>query len=48
VIWSGKNEPHRVLRRIHMDQVLTKDASGNPVTEYRPRVEYLIIPEKID
>ncbi len=48
VIWQGKNQPHRVLRRTYMDQVLTKDAAGNPVTELRPRVEYVIIPEKID
>lgn len=48
VIWQGKNQPHRVLRRTYMDQVLTKDADGNPVTELRPRVEYVIIPEKID
>jgi hypothetical protein len=48
VIWRGKNQPHRVLRLTYMDQVLSKDASGNPVSEQRPRVEYLIIPEKID
>lgn len=48
VIWRGKNQPHRVLRLTYMDQVVTKDANGNPVTEQRPRVEYVITPEKID
>jgi hypothetical protein len=48
VIWRGKNQPHRVLRHTYMDEVLTMDSDGNPVTERRPRVEYEIIPEKID
>ena len=48
VIWSDKNQPHRILRRIYMDQVLTKDAAGNFFPELRPRVEYVIIPDKID
>lgn len=48
VIWRGKNQPHRVLRLTYMDQVMTKDAAGNPISTQRPRVEYVIIPEKID
>jgi hypothetical protein len=48
VVWRGKNQPHRVLRLTYMDQVTVLDADGNPVTEQRPRVEYIIIPEKID
>ena len=48
VIWQGKNQPHRVLRRTYMDQVLSKDADGKSIIELRPRVEYVIIPEKID
>lgn len=48
VVWRGKNQPHRVLRLTYMDRVTVMDADGNPVTEQRPRVEYVIIPEKID
>ncbi len=48
VVWRGKNQPHRVLRLTYMDQVTVMDAEGNPATEQRPRVEYVIIPEKID
>jgi hypothetical protein len=48
VIWRGKNQPNRVLSRTYMDQVLSKDADGNPIIELRPRVEYEITPEKID
>ena len=47
-IWRGKNQPNRVLSRTYMDQVLSKDADGNPIIELRPRVEYEITPEKID
>jgi len=48
VIWRGKNQPHRVLRLTYTDQVTAKDAAGNPVVKAQPRVEYVIIPEKID
>jgi hypothetical protein len=48
VIWRGKNEPHRVHRLTYMDQVTVTGADGKMRTTMRPRVEYVIIPEKID
>lgn len=48
VVWRGKNQPHRVFRRTYMDKVTMIDADGNPATVERPRVEYVIVPEKID
>lgn len=48
VVWRGKNQPHRVLRLTYMDKVTVTDADGNPVIKEQPRVEYVIIPEKID
>lgn len=48
VVWRGKNQPHRVLRLTYTDHVTVEDADGNPVRTERPRVEYMIIPEKID
>jgi hypothetical protein len=48
VVWRGKNQPHRVLRLTYMDKVTVMDADGNPVIKEQPRVEYVIIPEKID
>lgn len=48
VIWRGKNQPHRVLRLTYMDQVTVTGADGNPKTVEKPRVEYVIIPEKVD
>jgi hypothetical protein len=48
VIWRGKNQPHRVLRLTFMDQVTIQDPQGNPLIKKQPRVEYLIIPEKVD
>jgi hypothetical protein len=48
VIWRGKNQPHRVMRLTYMDQVTVTGADGKPVTVEKPRVEYVIIPEKVD
>jgi hypothetical protein len=48
VVWRGKNQPHRVLRLTYMDKVTVTGADGNPVIKEQPRVEYVIIPEKID
>ena len=48
IVWRGKNQPHRVLRLTYTEQVITKDAAGNTVRTEQPRVEYMIVPEKID
>lgn len=48
VIWQGRNQPHRVLRLTYTDQVTLKNEQGKTVQVEQPRVEYVIIPEKID
>lgn len=48
VVWRGKNEPHRVFRRAYTERLTVRDANGNPISTARPRVEYVLIPEKID
>lgn len=48
VIWSGKNQPHRVLRLTYTDKVTMKNDKGETIQVERPRHEYVLIPEKID
>jgi hypothetical protein len=48
VVWRGRNQPHRVLRLTYTDQMTVMDTDGNPVRIEKPRVEYVIIPERID
>lgn len=48
VVWRGKNQPHRVFRHTFIDNVTVMDADGKPIIKQQPRVEYVIIPEKID
>lgn len=48
VVWRGKHQPHRIIRRTYLEQDVVEDNEGNSVPVMRPRVEYIIIPEKID
>lgn len=48
VIWHGKNQPHRVWRFTHMENVTTTNADGETIRIQRPHYEYVVIPEKID
>lgn len=48
VIWRGGNQPHRVMRRTYMDEVISTNAKGEAIRQAKPHVEYTIIPEKID
>jgi hypothetical protein len=48
VIWRGGNQPHRVMRRTYMDEVISTNAKGEAIRQAKPHVEYIIIPEKID
>lgn len=48
VIWSGKNQPHRVLRLTYTDKITMKNDKGETIQVERPRHEYVLIPEKID
>jgi hypothetical protein len=48
VIWNPSNRPHRVMRFTYMDRVTLKNEKGESIQVEQPRVEYVIIPEKID
>lgn len=48
VIWNPSNRPHRVMRFTYMENVTLKNENGELIQVERPRVEYVIIPEKID
>ncbi|MES2982008.1 MAG: hypothetical protein V4727_06815 [Verrucomicrobiota bacterium] len=48
VMWNQSNRPHRVIRFTYMDRVTLKNEKGELIEVEQPRVEYVIIPEKID
>ncbi len=48
VIWPSNEQAHRVLKVVYMDRVTLKDASGRTYQVDKPRVEYILVPEKTD
>lgn len=40
--------PHRRVRVVYMDRVVVTNAQGEKIEVERPRVEWLLIPEKMD
>jgi hypothetical protein len=48
VIWTAPDQPHRVLQVIYNDRVTVMDQDGRTYPVERPRVEYILLPEKID
>lgn len=48
VIWKSNKQPHSVVRVIYKDQVTLKDANGRTVQVIQPRVEYMLVPAKVD
>ena len=48
VIWQNASQPQRVVKVIYRDRVTYIDASGRKIEVEQPRIEYLLVPEKID
>lgn len=48
VMWSGDRKPMRVVRVVYMDTVTYENREGDRLQREVPRVEYLVVPEKID
>lgn len=48
VVWTPDGKPVRMVRVIYKDRVMYRDAAGKVIEIERPRVEYLMVPEKID
>jgi hypothetical protein len=47
VVWKD-NEPHRVLRIVYLDTITLHNEAGEIVEVEQPRVEYIVVPKKID
>ena len=47
VIWKD-NAPHRVLRIVYMDTITLRNDAGEIVEVEQPRVEYILVPKKVD
>jgi hypothetical protein len=48
VMWTPDGKPMRMVRVIYMDRVKYLNEAGKIIEVERPRVEYLMVPEKID
>jgi hypothetical protein len=48
VVWQDANQPRRVVKVVYWDRVTLVDAQGRKVEVEKPRIEYLLVPEKID
>lgn len=48
VIWRDQTQPHRVMRMTYMDRVTLSNDKGETIEVSQPKVEYVVMPEKID
>ena len=48
VIWQSNDQPHRVRKVVYMERVTLKDPQGRTYQVEQPRVEYILVPAKID
>lgn len=48
VMWTPDGMPVRMVRVIYMDKAKYRNPQGEIIEVERPRVEYLMVPEKID
>ncbi len=47
VIWRDDG-PHRVVRVVYMDRVTLRNAKGEMVEVEQPRIDYILVPAKVD
>lgn len=47
IVWRD-NAPHRVLRIVYKDTITLQNEAGETVEVEQPRVEYILVPEKVD
>ena len=48
VRWSSAFQPQRIMRFTYTDEVTVLNDSGEEVQVKRPRIEYVIVPERVD
>jgi hypothetical protein len=48
IVWSEGQVPHRRVRVVYIDKAVITNAKGEKIEVERPRVEWLLVPEKMD
>ncbi len=48
VVWARNGQPLRKVRVLYIDRHMARDRNGKPVEVSVPRVQYLLLPERID
>ena len=48
VVWQDANQPRRVVKVVYWDRVTLVNPDGRKVEVEQPRIEYILVPEKID
>lgn len=48
IVWQPQTGPHRRLKLVYRELVTLRDASGRVYQVERPRVEYVLVPAKVD
>ena len=48
MLWQAPNQPRRVVKVIYRDRVTLIDPRRPKVEVDQPRVEYILVPEKLD
>jgi len=48
VVWSQGQVPHRRVRVVYVDKAVMINAMGERIEVERPRVEWILVPEKMD
>ena len=48
VLWQAKSQPRRVVKVVYWDRVTLVNPEGKKIECEQPRIEYILVPEKID
>lgn len=48
VVWARNGQPLRKVRVLYIDRHMARDRGGKPVEVSVPRVQYLLLPERVD
>ncbi len=48
VVWSAPGKPMRKIRVVYFDKVKARDDQGRTVEVTVPRVQYVLVPERVD
>ncbi len=48
VLWQSQNQAQRVVKAIYWDRFTLVNPEGQQIEYEKPRVEYILVPEKID